>query len=302
MATSTIKRMAIDADVVSKEWIPANNDTLLSFISSDANITHLPFSFVKCGYTTISDFPNVSTNEFTGVVIGHNRRLQVFCTEYTTGKTYYRSAFDGSWSTNNWYSINDSSSVNVVASLDALKQVIDDNVSLIGDYTYTSFKFSCSAIFDPFYHGGIWYAQLFKISSNDYSALCFSNFDDHTSIVHIRKKGTAWLIDRFQGNRSKEVSGPSSIDDVKSRILSELDMMATGDFTTYYFWCGFTGNGFVSGSPYQCTLRCISKGSSGSTSYKYASCMFEGAGSNDVVPIYIMYNNGGWVIKKFTIT
>lgn len=89
---------ANDAVVRSKEWTPTSGATLLAYILSNVDTSHLPFSGIKTGSTSISDSP-FGTKEFTILVTGCSERMTVCVQEYGgNGAEYFRKIATNSWS------------------------------------------------------------------------------------------------------------------------------------------------------------------------------------------------------------
>lgn len=92
---------ANDAVVRSKVWQPPVGETLIDYINGNVDRSHLPFSAIKVGTTTVSDSPFTGTEEFTILITGSGERLTVEVQTFgvSTGRTYYRSIWQNAWQT-----------------------------------------------------------------------------------------------------------------------------------------------------------------------------------------------------------
>lgn len=91
---------SLSEHIASKQFIPAANDSLLTWINNNCTKETLPFSFVKAGSTTMSDTPSeMGSAEFVGLVTGHDTRMLVTIMQYTSGRTFRRAIFNSAWQT-----------------------------------------------------------------------------------------------------------------------------------------------------------------------------------------------------------
>ena len=98
---------AINGQIVSRTWSPANGDSILAYINT-IDKGYLPFSFVKTGTATPSDCP-FSSDEFTGIVDGDGIRNKVVIKPYkatNNNLAYSRDIYNGAWLETGWDTLN----------------------------------------------------------------------------------------------------------------------------------------------------------------------------------------------------